>query len=52
MYLTDIKPKAPIIPPVPKVEVRAIKAYFNIALLNNQSLKVLSSFMSLIFAAF
>lgn len=55
MYLTDIKPKAPIIPPVPKVEVWAIKVYFNITLLNNRSCgleKVLSSFMSLIFAAF
>lgn len=55
MYLTDIKPKAPIIPPVPKVEVWAIKVYFNISLLNNQSRgleKVLSSFMLLIFAAF
>lgn len=55
MYLTDIKPKAPIIPPVPKVEVWAIMVYFNFTLLNNQSRgldKVLSSFMSLIFAAF
>lgn len=55
MYLTDIKPKAPIIPPVPKVEVWAITVYFSITLLNNQSRRlerVLSSLMSLMSHSF
>uniref|UniRef100_H3BX06 Leucine zipper and EF-hand containing transmembrane protein 2 n=1 Tax=Tetraodon nigroviridis TaxID=99883 RepID=H3BX06_TETNG len=35
MYLTDLKPKAPIIPPVPKVEVRGIVVYFSITVSRN-----------------